>query len=145
LKKKIRLVEKGPLDLVDDCEREVLTGLCASAYAEREKRGLVPAGVDISAPGSRKKVKRWPRFELEAWVREQIALRDRELAAAREQERQDRVLLERDPELVADQALVVADRERIVADRERLGRARAGHVQVRRLAAGLTEPATSTD
>jgi hypothetical protein len=94
LKKKIVLVPPGPLDLVGDAERETITGLCLSAYTEQARKDLAPAGVDISAPGSKKRIVRWPRGELEQWVRDKIAKRDLALAQERERQRQDQELIE---------------------------------------------------
>jgi hypothetical protein len=97
MQKKAIALKPGPFDLITPNEASQLTGWGLTALAEASASGRFVKPVDLAAPNARRRVPRYVRGEVEGWIMEQIAERDRKLAAQREQarelERKDRKLL----------------------------------------------------
>jgi hypothetical protein len=95
-------LERKPTDLVPDAETGRITSTGTTYRNELMRKGLFPQSVDISAPGSRKPVRRWVHGELLNWNAQQIARRDLELARRRQQTEEDLALIEREKLRVAE-------------------------------------------
>jgi predicted DNA-binding transcriptional regulator AlpA len=94
MKKRLVWTEPGPRDLLDGNQVEAATSVGATARAALIAKGDFPQPVNIASATARKRMTRWVRAKISAWVEARINRRDRELAVAREAERRDRAILE---------------------------------------------------